>query len=274
LPSSEQLLKNPGALCNMVRRVAVAAGQITLEYFDMLGDGIDQKGDGSPVTKADRASEQHITRALMELTPDIPVIGEEASAAGKCPALENCEHFWSVDPLDATKEFIAGGENYTVNIGLIKKDTPIMGIIYAPALGVLYAGYGETALRWSEDTDKEKKIYIRQPPAAGLTVMSSLYHSDDRAMDKFLQGFKVEKVIKRASALKICAIAEGRADLYPRFAPTSEWDTAAGDAILRAAGGFLTDMEGKPLRYGNAANNFVNPHFAASSFAWFEGAED
>lgn len=259
----------------MVRRIAVEAGHITLQYFDMVEEsGVDRKGDGSPVTLADRASEQHITQSLQDLTPGIPVIGEEASAVGTCPDLGSCEYFWSVDPLDATKEFIAGGENYTVNIGLIHKTTPVMGIIYGPALGVLYAGYGETAIRWNEDTGKDKAIQVRQTPAAGFTVMSSLYHSDDTAMDRFLKDFKVEKILKKASALKICAVAEGKADLYPRFAPTSEWDTAAGDAILRAAGGFLTDLTGKPLTYGNADKNFVNPNFAAASFEWYAVEEN
>jgi 3'(2'), 5'-bisphosphate nucleotidase len=271
LPSSEQLLNNPGALCNMVRRIAVAAGQITLNYFDMLElPAIGEKSDGSPVTTADRESEKFITSSLRDLMPDVPVIAEEETAGGLAQDLSTHEYFWLVDPLDATKEFMAGGENYTVNIGLVKKDTPVMGIVYAPALGVLYAGYGETALRWSEETGKDKKINVRQAPAAGLTVMSSLYHADDAAMDKFLSAFKVEKILKRASALKICAIAEGKADLYPRLGPTSEWDTAGAEAILRAAGGTLTDLQGKNLVYGSAERKFANPHFAAASFPWFD----
>lgn len=259
----------------MVRRIAVGAGHITLEYFDMIRPGeITEKGDGSPVTSADRESEKFITKSLRDLTPDIPVVGEEATGAGKISDLSQHEYFWSVDPLDATKEFIAGGENYTVNIGLVKKDTPVLGVVYAPALGVLYAGFGETALRWSETTGKDKKISVRQPPAAGLTVMSSLYHADDAAMDKFLSPFKVEKILKRASALKICAVAEGKADIYPRLGPTSEWDTAGAEAILRAAGGTLTDLEGKKLVYGCADRKFANPQFAAASFEWFTTDED
>lgn len=255
----------------MVRRIAVAAGHITLNYFDLLEiPMIGEKSDGSPVTTADRESEKFITGSLRDLTPDIPVIAEEETGTGLSQDLSAHEYFWLVDPLDATKEFMAGGENYTVNIGLVKEDTPVMGVVFAPALGVLYAGYGETALRWSEDTDKEKKIQVRQAPAAGLTVMSSQYHADDAAMDKFLSAFKVEKILKRASALKICVIAEGKADLYPRLGPTSEWDTAAGEAILRAAGGTLTDLQGKNLVYGSADRKFVNPHFAAASFTWFE----
>ncbi len=259
----------------MVRRIAVGAGHITLEHFDMVRPGeVSEKGDGSPVTSADRESEKFISEGLRALTPDIPVVAEEATGAGGLNDLSQHEYFWSVDPLDATKEFIAGGENYTVNIGLVKKDTPVLGVIYAPALGVLYAGFGETALRWSEATGKDKKISVRQPPSAGLTVMSSLYHADDAAMDKFLSAFKVEKILKRASALKICAVAEGKADLYPRLGPTSEWDTAGAEAILRAAGGTLTDLQGRPLVYGCVDRKFANPHFAAASFDWFAGGED
>jgi 3'(2'), 5'-bisphosphate nucleotidase len=259
----------------MVRRIAVEAGHITLQFFEMIDSaGAEQKGDGSPVTKADHESEKYIAKALRDLTPDIPVVAEEEIAKGAIPDITKTEHFWLVDPLDATKEFIAGGENYTVNIGLISNGVPSLGVVYAPALGALYAGFGEKAIRWSEDTGKEKDIRVRQAPAAGFTVMSSQYHADDTRMDKFLEPFKIEKILKRASSLKLCMLAEGKADLYPRLGQTSEWDTAAGEAVLRAAGGMLTDMNGKPLEYGGVSRNFVNPHFVAAAFPWFEGADD
>jgi 3'(2'), 5'-bisphosphate nucleotidase len=269
LSYSEKLLSNPGALCNMVRRIALGAGAVTLEYFDGIPQQVEEKHDGSPVTLADHAAEEYIRKGLLELTADVPIIAEEAASKASPPDFDAKEYFWLVDPLDATREFIAGGENYTVNIGLLKDGIPVLGVVYAPALGVLYAAHGETAIRWSEDTNKDKEIRVRRAPHAGLTVLSSQYHSDDAKMDKFLQQFKVEKILKKPSSLKLCMLAEGRADIYPRLAPTSEWDTAAGEAILRAAGGVLTDMNGKRLEYGCAKRNFVNPEFVAASFEWY-----
>lgn len=265
---TEKLLNNPGALCNMVRRIALGAGALTLEYFDGIQQVV-HKNDGSPVTLADHAAEAFIKKGLIELTAEIPVIAEEASGRGERVDLSGHEYFWLVDPLDATKEFIAGGENYTVNIGLVKNGVPVLGVVYAPALGVLYAGYGETALRWNASAGKDKSIRVRRVPEGGLTVMSSQNHSDDARMEQFLRGFKVEKILKRASSLKICMLAEGKADLYPRLGPTCEWDTAAGEAVLRAAGGLLTDTKGNALRYGGHDRKFINPEFVAASFEWF-----
>jgi 3'(2'), 5'-bisphosphate nucleotidase len=273
LISPEKLFKNPGALTNMVRRIALEAGDITLEYFEMPGIA-EEKSDGSPVTIADREAEKFIHHSLKELLPDVPIIGEEACAAGTLPDLNNAEYFWLVDPLDGTKEFISGGGDYTVNIALIHKGAPMLGVVYAPAKGVLYAGHGETAIRWLAESEAEKQITVRNAPKAGITVMSSTSGGDTYKFDKFLEGFKVEKILKRGSSLKICLIAEGKADMYPRFGATCQWDTAAGDAILRAAGGFLTDSEGKPLVYGGSDPKFLNPEFVASSFEWFAGAED
>jgi 3'(2'), 5'-bisphosphate nucleotidase len=272
LPTEHKLLQNPGALCNMVRRMAVDAGEIVLKYFDLVDDNhIEAKADGSPVSLADREAEVFIQLSLGQLIPGIPVIGEEAAELGKLPDLEMAEYFWLVDALDGTKEFLSGGEDFTVNIALIHKGEPILGVVYAPAVGILYAGYGpNTALRWNQDNDKEKSIRVRRTPKEGLTVVASQRHGDGGKLEKFLEEFKVKKILKRGSSLKICSIAEGKADIYPRFGPTCEWDTAAGDAVLRSAGGFLTDLEGKPLAYGNADKEFLNPEFIACSFAWYE----
>ena len=267
---SDKLLAHPGALCNIVRRIALEAGEITLRYFDDIdGASLEAKDDGSPVSLADREAEEHIQKALADLTPNIPMIGEESVALGTAPDLNACEYFWLVDPLDGTKEFISGGDDFTVNIALIKNGAPILGVVYAPARGDLYAGHEPgSALRWREDTGAEKSIRVRTPPAKGLTVVASARHGNNEVLDKFLDQFKIEKVIKRGSSLKICTIAEGKADLYPRFGPTCEWDTAAGHAVLNAAGGFLTDTEGAVLRYGGRCEKFLNPEFIASSFEW------
>lgn len=264
---SDKLLHHPEALCNRVRRIALEAGALTLEHFDESGyKGADAKADGSPVTIADREAEALIENALKDIFPDIPIVGEEAVAGGYRPDLSAQEYFWLVDPLDGTKEFISGSGEYTVNIALIKNGVPILGVVYAPAKGELYAGAGEgTAIRWSEDSDKERSIYVRRPPKEGLTVVASRSHGDDEKLQKFLEGLKVSKVLKRGSSLKLCAIAAGKADIYPRFGPTSEWDIAAGHAVLIAAGGTVTGLDGAPLTYGGADPDFLNPEFIASS---------
>ena len=169
------------------------------------------------------------------------------------------------DPLDGTKEFISGSGDYTVNIALIRNKEPVVGVVYAPVRGELYAGCGPgTAVRWLEENDKEKNIHVRAAPAEGLTVVSSRNHGDPQRLDSFLASYKIARLIKRGSSLKICAVAAGKADLYPRFGPTSEWDTAAGDAVLRSAGGCMTDMAGNKLCYGRSSEKFLNPEFIAA----------
>ena len=272
-PSTQKLLANLGALCNMVRRVALEAGDITLKYFEGADCGqLDNKSDGSPVTLADQEAEALIQQKLAEITPGIPIVGEEAASEGKAPDnFDRDGYFWIVDPLDGTKEFIGGGGDYTVNIALINKGEPILGVVYAPAKGELYAGHGEgTAVRWLEDTDKEKDISVRPAPNSGLVVVASKSHGDESRLEKFLEQFKIDKVVKRGSSLKICVIAAGKADLYPRFGPTCEWDTAAADAVLRSAGGVLTDIDGNALRYGGSNPKWLNPEFIACSFKWFD----
>jgi len=269
---TQKLLENPAALCNMVRRIAIEAGDITLKYFDGLEDmQVDIKNDDSPVTLADREAEAFIQMSLERLTVGIPVIGEEAAALGKTPSVKEEEYFWLVDPLDGTKEFITGGDEFTVNIALVKNGVPVLGVVYAPAKGEMYAGHAPgSAVRWMQDNDIEKSISVRPPPKQGLTVVASKSHGDPEKRDTFLESFKVEKLIKRGSSLKICTVAAGKADIYPRFGPTCEWDTAAGDAVLRAAGGMITDLNGECLRYGGADPKWLNPEFVACSFKWFE----
>jgi 3'(2'), 5'-bisphosphate nucleotidase len=269
----EKLLKNPGALCNMVKRIARDAGDITLDYFETNSE-FESKHDGSPVTIADQKSEEFIYKALKDLLPEVPIIGEEAAAQGVLPKLNDAEYFWLVDPLDGTKEFISGGGDYTVNIGLIHNGAPVLGVVCAPVKGILYAGHGPgTAVRWLADNDNEKSISVRRPPKEGVTVIVGLRDTDERKLDKFLQDFKVEKIIKRGSSLKLCLIAEGKADLYPRLGSIYQWDTAAGEAVLRSAGGLLSDLQGNALQYGSD-ESYKNPEFVASSFEWFVAEEN
>ncbi|CAG0905275.1 unnamed protein product [Cyprideis torosa] len=258
---------------NCVRRIAVEAGNLTLDYFDESGyQGADAKADGSPVTVADQKAEDLITEALKKITHDVLIIGEEAAAADvednkARPDLREVEYFWLVDPLDGTKEFISGSGDYTVNIALIKNHVPVLGVVYAPVHGELYAAHGEgTAIRWMEETDKERPIAVREVPDKGLTIVSSKSHGKGERLDKFLENYKIQKQIQRGSSLKICVIAAGKADMYPRFGMTCEWDTAAAHAVLNAAGGTITDIDGNELKYGLGTNEkFLNPEFIARS---------
>lgn len=275
-PATEQLLRHPKALCNMVRRLAVEAGDHTVQYFENIGSDLDAgfevKGDGSPFSCADIEAEDIIIKGLEVIAPGIPVVGEESVNAGKIPDLTGIEWFWLVDPIDGTKEFLEGPNgsgDYTVNIALVHNGVPVLGVVYAPISGELYAGCGPgTAIRWLADTNNEKPITVRNAPAAGFTVVASRNHSNEKKLEDFLAELKVAKVLHRASSLKICVIAAGKADIYPRHGLTSEWDTAAGHAVLASAGGSMVDLGGNPLTYGHADRKFLNPEFVASSGFW------
>lgn len=268
---SSKLLSHRPALTNMVKRIAVEAGELIMEYFDGIRDiGTIKKHDGSPVTDADKEAEKLIEAALLKALPDIPMIGEEAFAQGRRVNTSTQEYFWLVDPLDGTSAFIRGASDFTVNIALIHKREPVLGVIYAPELGELYAGCLNEdgtmlATRYYEESDNEKQIRTRAMPRDGITVISGGDVEANDARYKLLDQFKVKKVMRLSSSLKICRIASGKADIYPRFGPTCEWDTAAGHAILRAAGGDITDMHGKPLTYGGTHPELLNPNFIASS---------
>lgn len=279
MSTQSKLLTHRAALTNIVRRIAVDAGELILEYFDGIRDMEHiSKEDGSPVTCADREAEKLIEKALMDTLSDIPVIGEESFAGGKRINFDEHEYFWLVDPLDGTKAFVRGDGDFTVNIGLIKNREPVLGVIYAPEKGEMYAGFvnddgSGRAFRYFEDSETEKDIRTRSMPREGLTVMSSNYHGGSKPQDGLLGELKVKKIVRRSSSLKICAIAHGKADLYPRFGPTCEWDTAAGHAILRAAGGDIKDMNGNSLIYGGNDPQLLNPDFVAASDDLFAVAE-
>lgn len=259
-----KLLTHLPALANVVRRIALEAGEITLDYFEEgMVIACESKEDGSPVTEADRRAEEYIKRELKDAIATIPVIGEESVAGDDVADLSGEEYFWLVDPLDGTREFVQGSPDYTVNIALVKNAVPVLGVIYAPARGEMFSAFGEgTAVRWLRETGNEKQIRTRIPPRGGLTVMASKTRSIAE-LDKFLEEHKVEKIIRKGSSLKICAVAQGKADLYAGLAETCEWDTAAGQAILESAGGEIVDLEGNPLRYGDQAGRFKNPRFVA-----------
>jgi 3'(2'), 5'-bisphosphate nucleotidase len=219
---------------------------------------VEIKGDKSPVTLADQCAEKVIFEGLRRLTPDIPVVGEEAASAGDIPDVSN--RFWLVDPIDGTKEFVNRNGEFTVNIALVEHGIPVLGLVLAPALATLYAGATGVGA-WVEVGKERRAISARAVPADGLTVVGSRHHGNDTAVDAFLAGRPVAAHRRVGSSLKLCLLAEGLADVYPRFGRTMEWDTAAGDAILRAAGGAVRTIAGELLAYGKPG--FENPDFAA-----------
>jgi 3'(2'), 5'-bisphosphate nucleotidase len=242
-----------------VKSIAREAGQVILRYYtDTVSAHV--KADGSPVTAADHAAEAVILPALHHLTPNIPVISEEQYSAGKSPVGEH-DTFWLVDPLDGTRSFVEHTGEFTVNIGLVSNGVPILGVMYLPVDGDLYAAAGPGTAVHCVQGRADVHISARTMPADGLTVLSSRSHGDRAKLDAFLQGKLVREHRHSSSALKFCVLARGEADIYPRFGPTGEWDTAAGHAILLAAGGSIETPDGKPLGYGKP--NFLNGEFVA-----------
>ena len=223
---------------------------------------VEIKGDESPVTVADQCAEKVIFEGLRCIAPDIPVVGEEAASAGNIPDVSN--RFWLVDPIDGTKEFVSRNGEFTVNIALIDHGLPVLGLVLAPALGRLFAGAAGLGA-WVEDRQGRRAISVRAVPAEGLTVVGSRHHGDDSAVTALLAGRRIAAHRTVGSSLKLCLVAEGAADVYPRFGRTMEWDIAAGDAILRAAGGAVRTTAGELLAYGKAG--FENPDFAAWGMA-------
>ena len=234
------------------------AGEAILEVV-RRGFEVESKHDTSPVTEADRAAELIILAALARAAPDVPVIAEEEVAAGRIPA--HGDTYFLVDPLDGTKEFIRGGDDYTVNIGLIEGGTPKLGVVFAPATGRLHGGIvGQGA--WLDEGNGPMPIETR---ARGdlTTAVASKSHLNQATIDYLEAAVGNCGYVSVGSSLKFCIVAEGKADIYPRAAPTSEWDTAAGHAVLLAAGGLVDGADGEALRYGKPA--FLNRAFVATS---------
>lgn len=240
--------------------LAKQAGKLVMDVY-ATDFAVRGKDDASPVTEADERAEAVILAGLAALTPEIPVVAEEAVAAGKLPAVG--ERFWLVDPLDGTKEFIRRNGEFTVNIALIEAGQPVLGVVLAPALGRLYGGAVGVGA-FVDDEGGRRSIRCRVPPTEGITVVASRSHGDAAALDAFLAGRKVAKQVSAGSSLKLCLVAAGEADLYPRLGRTMEWDIAAGHAVLAAAGGRVTEIDGRPMAY--AKPDFANPHFVAWGF--------
>jgi 3'(2'), 5'-bisphosphate nucleotidase len=221
------------------------------------------KADNSPVTDADERAEEIIVSQLNRLWPDIPVVAEEMAAAGKCSEVTGA--FFLVDPLDGTKEFLTRNGEFTVNIALIENGLPKLGVVLAPAIGRLWWGDTATgAAAGAVDAERWRKIGVRPLPPAGAIVVASRSHRD-AATDSYLATIAVQSIASRGSSLKFCLVAEGEADLYPRFGRTMEWDTAAGHAVLAAAGGKVCKVTGEPMTYGKWQRGFENDGFIASA---------
>ena len=249
--------------------VAIAAGKAILAVRRRGGAGVEWKTDMSPVTEADRAAEAVIAAALAELAPGVPVIAEEASYEGRVPATGS--EFFLVDPLDGTREFVKGGNDFTVNIGLIRDGVPTVGVILLPETGKLFwgvAGAGAwRALVVDGAITERQPIRARPAPDGPIAVVASRSHRTPET-DAYIRRYDVADLVSAGSSMKFCVVASGKADLYPRMGTTMQWDTAAGDAILRAAGGVVVTLDGRPLPYGpkdgEGAAAYKNPWFIAA----------
>ncbi|HET9355956.1 MAG TPA: 3'(2'),5'-bisphosphate nucleotidase CysQ [Sphingomicrobium sp.] len=241
---------------------ARAAGDEILRLTER-GFAVEAKADLSPVTACDHAAEAIILEALRTAAPGVPVIAEEEVAAGRIPA--HGDIYFLVDPLDGTKEFVAGGEDYTVNIGLIVGGAPLLGVVHQPVTGVSWAGLvGEGAFREGpvgEEGSARRSISTR-PLGEERSAVASKSHFNQATADYLEEALGMCGHVAVGSSLKFCVLAEGLADIYPRLSPTSEWDTAAGHAVLLAAGGRADGPDGAPLAYGKPA--FINRGFCAT----------
>lgn len=242
---------------------ALAAGPAVMEVYEYGGDA-DAKPDGSPVTIADRRAEAIICERLSCAAPHLPIMAEE-SVSERQPFRAG-ERFLLVDPLDGTREFLARNGEFTINIALVESGKPTAGAVYAPAIGRLWYGGGKSfACEAPAGTILEnlprRRIHTRLAPRA-LVALTSRSHADSRT-EAFLERLPIAGRRSGGSSLKFCLIAEGSADVYPRFAPTMEWDTAAADAVLRAAGGIVLDLSGSPLTYGKIGSELRNDGFVA-----------
>lgn len=253
----------PALLINLV---ALKAGARIMEIY-ASDFAVEAKSDASPVTEADASAERIILEELAKLSPSTPVVAEEAVSSGVIP--QTAERFYLVDPLDGTREFVSRNGEFTVNIALIENGVPLMGVVYAPALGEIFwgdASHGAFKARVKNGKiGPQVALKVRKAPTKIVAIGSRSHGSAET--DAWLARYEVANFVAAGSSLKFCRVAEGAADIYPRMGRTMEWDTAAGDAVLRAAGGLVTTLDGMPLQYGKRARqdaiDFANPYFVA-----------
>jgi 3'(2'), 5'-bisphosphate nucleotidase len=248
---------NPCDYLDEVRSLAKQAGEKILEIYN-TEFSVQEKDDKSPLTAADMASHKTIVAGLQSLSPDIPVLSEESA---KIPYQERAgwHTYWLIDPLDGTKEFIKRNGEFTVNIALIHDGVPVLGVVHVPVTGVCYAACeGKGAIK-ATPGEGEKAIRVRALSDGPVAVVGSRSHQGD-SLKAYLAKLGDHEIVSMGSSLKICLVAEGAADVYPRLGLTSEWDTAAAHCVVEQAGGALTDLEMQPLRY-NSKDSLLNPFF-------------
>jgi len=248
-------------LIEQLIKISKEAGKAILEVYNSDFD-YELKEDLSPLTKADTASHNIICERLEALTPDIPILSEE-----NCDIPFNIrslwKQYWLVDPLDGTKEFLKRNGEFTVNIALIKNGRPILGVIYVPVNNEIFYGYKDGGSFYEKGKNSAKKIEVANDYQGPIRIVSSRSHTNKQLIS-FIKNIKNKKVLSIGSSLKFCLIASGKADIYPRFGPTSEWDTAAGDAIVKFAGGSIMTEKKEELIY-NQKESLLNPNFIAYS---------
>jgi len=252
-------VKERRALMLAATEIADRAGDVILEVYGTDFD-VRRKGDDSPVTEADERAEALILPALRDLLPGVPAIGEEAVSQGKEETVAD-DVFWLVDPVDGTKEFLRRSGEFTVNIALVENGVPILGVVTVPALKRGFRACGAGTAECREDDGEWRSIAVRAIPEDGAVVASSRSHGDRAKIEELLSGMNVHKHVTAGSSLKFCLLAEGAADVYPRYGPTSEWDTAAGHAVLAGAGGSVRLLDDTDLLYGKPG--WRNPEFIA-----------
>ncbi len=252
----------PDYCCLLEPAIAIAkqAGRRIMEIYEG-GFNVEEKDDMTPLTEADMAAHTTIEEGLQALTPQLPVLTEESA---KIPFEERAtwSRYWLVDPLDGTREFIKRNGEFTVNIALVDQREAVLGVVYAPVLGVYYYACRGMGAFKKEAMEEAHPIHTRRPlPEGRVTVAGSRSHRGD-SLERFLANLGEHDLISMGSALKSCLVAEGKADIYPRLGPTSEWDTAAAQCVVEEAGGRITDTAMRPLQY-NTKESLLNPHFFA-----------
>ncbi len=253
-------------LLTSVNQLAKTAGERIMEIYSTADFAVQQKSDDSPLTRADMASHETIITGLQQLTPVYPILSEEST---DIPYTERAQwsHYWLVDPLDGTREFISCNGEFTVNIALIEQQKPVLGVIYVPVTGISYFAAVGNGVFKSLPQQLPQPISVRTCPQDKLIVAGSRSHASQSLHD-FIDQLKTKvaevELVSIGSSLKFCLVAEGKADIYPRFGSTSEWDTAAAQCIVEQAGGYLVDLQLNPLSY-NTKESLINPHFIVYS---------
>lgn len=240
-----------------VVEMAIESGDAILEVYATDFD-VQEKDDSSPLTQADMASNRRIEQGLRALTPNIPVLSEE-SALPAFAERSQWETYWLVDPLDGTKEFVNRNGEFTVNIALIEKNRPVFGVVHIPVHNKTYFGCAGYGAELRDASAESRKIRVAEKSAEPVRVVGSRSHGGS-SLDEFLENLGEYEMHPMGSSLKFCLVAEGAADIYPRLGPTSEWDTAAAQAVVEQAGGSVVTLDGKPLSY-NCKSDILNPHF-------------